>query len=71
MLICPIAIVIFTASRFSVFYNASQYFSLSLLKCFPMYVQTCEKVDVIITLESYPKNVASSLIMLSEEITNN
>jgi len=36
-----------------------------------MYVQTCEKVDVIITLENYSQSVASSLIMLPEEIENN
>jgi len=36
-----------------------------------MYVQTCEKVDVMITLENYWQSVASSLIMLPEEIENN
>ena len=32
-----------------------------------MYVQTCEKVDVIIRLENYSPSDVSSLIMLSEE----
>ena len=35
-----------------------------------MYVQTCEKVEVMITLGNNPQSVAS-LIMLPEEIENN
>ena len=40
-------------------------------KCFPMFVQTCEKVAVIIRVENNWQSVASSLIMLPEEIKNN
>lgn len=36
-----------------------------------MYVQTCEKVEVIIRLENNWQSVASSLIMLPEEIEDN
>ena len=36
-----------------------------------MYVQTCEKIEVTITLGNNRQSAASSLIMLPEEIENN
>ena len=60
---------ILTASSFCVFFMLFDIY-IFLSKCFAMYVQTCEKVEVMITLENNRQSVTSSLIMLQEEIEN-
>ena len=50
MLIYPRAIVNFDSFSFSEFFNAFRY--IFVFKCFPMYAQTCEKVEAMIRLKN-------------------